>query len=88
MSRVIEQLIEEGFLKDKGPAPMEIFQNLTREQLTHLKERGYTRVTDSDGVLYEIRVPIEKIGSLKDEDVSVFEIPKSARHYNERISEA
>ena len=80
MSRVIDQLIEEGFLTDKGPVSIEIFENLTREQLSSLKEHGYTHVTDSDGVLYEIRIPIGKTKNLKDEDVSVFEISKSARH--------
>lgn len=85
MSRVIEQLIEEGFLQDKGPVPMEIFENLTIEQISNLKEHGYTRVTDNDGVLYEIRVPVDRIGSLKDEDVTVLEIPKSSRHYNEKV---
>jgi len=79
MSKVIDRLIEEGFLTDKGPVPIEIFEDLTREQLSSLKERGYTRVTGSDGVLYEIRIPIGKTENLRDEDVSVFEIPKVSR---------
>jgi hypothetical protein len=78
MSQVIQWLIEDGFLLKKGPVSLDLFENLTEEQLQDLRSRGVTRVKDADGISYEIRVPVSRIGRLSDNDITVLELSKTA----------
>lgn len=83
---LLEQMIKQGWFKDKEPIKKELFDNLSDKQVQELKLLGETTISDSDNkISYRVRIPINRLNSFADDEIIITEIPY--RPYKEPVKD-